>query len=190
MRFKRGLCGKYLIFVIATAWLAACSGERFTLSCHYASTQKALQSYPHCAARRDDGLVIAPKHLKHMLRADNGLAAVFADGAWRYVKASGENLAVLTYDNGPDYFEEGLTRAMVNDKIAYYDTNLNLVLPATYDWAFPFREGRALVCSGCQRGTPDGQGHASMIGGVWGYIDRHGQEVVPVKYRRDALPSP
>lgn len=88
-------------------------------------------------------------------------------------------LPVLTYDNGPDYFVEGLTRARIGGKIGYYDQHLRQVIAPRYDWGSPFEHGRAEVCNGCKPVPTDADGHTVMVGGTWATIDRHGNEVVP-----------
>ena len=65
--------------------------------------------------------------------------------------------------------------------IAYYDEDFELVIAPGYDWAWPFQDGRALVCKGCAL-TPVEDGHKALEGGKWGYINKEGKEVVPVKY--------
>jgi hypothetical protein len=182
---------KRFAIIVAAASLSSCVGADFTLPCIYTSSEPdgELQECPNCALRRGGALVLAPEHLQRMHRPEHGLASALIDGSWHYIKPNGENVAVLTYDNGPDYFVNGLARALVNGKIAYYDTDLRQVLSPKYDWAWPFHDGRALVCAGCQLGSPDDDGHTPVIGGVWGYIDRSGNEIVPVKYARDAVPK-
>ena len=51
-------------------------------------------------------------------------------------------------------------------KRGYVDAQGNEVIPCKYDWAWPFREGLALV----------------ELNGKWGYIDKQGNTVIPFKY--------
>ena len=102
------------------------------------------------------------------------------DGHWFYVKPNGDLLQVVTFDNGADYFSDGLTRSLQSGKIAYFDTKLLQVIAPKYDWGWPFEGGRALVCTGCKAGKPDGDGHGAVDGGRWGFIDKSGKEIVPV----------
>jgi hypothetical protein len=48
----------------------------------------------------------------------------------------------------------------------------------------PFREGRAAVCRGCMA-EADGE-HRAIKGGAWGYIDRKGDLVIPLRYEAAA----
>ena len=85
-----------------------------------------------------------------------------------------------TSDNYADDFSEGLTRSLVGNRIAYFDHDFHQVLPPTYDWGWPFKDGRALVCLGCKVAEVDDEGHRPVIGGKWGFIDKRGREVVSV----------
>ena len=88
-------------------------------------------------------------------------------------------MPVETMDNGPDYFKDGLARSPVGGKIGYIDRKLNLVIPATYDGAYPFKDGVAVVCTACQI-VSDGE-HDWYEGGQWGRIDRKGRVVTPFR---------
>ena len=149
-----------------------------------------LQPRGGCATRRSEGtLAIEPAHLEALSFSD-GLASVLTSDGWYYVRADGRNAPVVTYDNGPDYFSEGLARTVRSGKIGFIDKSLSVVIPPSWDFAFPFTEGRAVVCQLCQaRPIADGE-HSEMIGGSWGYINHVGAVVVPVTFEREELPVP
>jgi len=104
----------------------------------------------------------------------DGLATVLAAGQFYYVRRDGHYLPVITFDNGADYFSEGLVRAVVDGKLGYYDTGLQPTFAARFDWGWPFEDGSALVCEGCRRGEADTDGHTPMVDGRRYRIDRHG----------------
>nr|WP_295870624.1 WG repeat-containing protein [uncultured Chitinophaga sp.] len=54
----------------------------------------------------------------------------------------------LSYDNGPDYWEEGLRRYVDNGKVGFADKSGNKILPAKWDFASPFNYGYAVVYEG------------------------------------------
>lgn len=167
------------------AWLCSCSSD-FPLDCVYVAAEPQADIEPHsdCAALIDQKPRISPAHLHRMSFDRNGLAAAFVDTSWYYMKPGGESLAVITYDNFADEFSEGLVRSLVDGKIAYYDASFAEVIPPKYDWAWPFENGRALVCRECSLDPPDLDGHRAVVGGLWGYIDHEGNEVVPVTLSR------
>jgi hypothetical protein len=103
---------------------------------------------------------------------------------WYYVRRGVIPVPVESMDNGPDYFEDGLARARVGDKVGYIDRKLNLVIPATYDGAYPFRDGVAVVCTACtyfsDPTATEGE-RGWYRGGQWGRIDRRGRVVSPFR---------
>jgi WG containing repeat len=109
-----------------------------------------------------------------------GIATVWMSGFY-YVGRDGRMVPVVAFDNGADYFAQGLARTQVDGKIGYVDRKLRVVIPPRYDWGFPFADGKAAVCNGCTR-KPDGE-HWMMVGGRWGTIDRRGHEIEPLQYR-------
>ena len=115
----------------------------------------------------------------------HGLATVLVDGRHYYVKRDGTMLQVVTSDNWADDFSQGLVRSREKGKVSYHDRRFRRIIAPVYDWGFPFRNGRALVCRGCTVQQPDAEGHSAVTDGVWGYIDMKGSEVVPVVYTRE-----
>lgn len=146
------------------------------------------QAFEGCATYQDGVLYIAKEQLNNIDFKYQSIASFFTSGQFFYVKPDGIFLPVIAYDNGADYFEEGLTRSVKNGKIEYYNTDFELVLAPGYDWAWPFHEGKALVCQGCAL-TPVDHEHHAMRGGLWGYINKEGKEIVPVKYPFSELPK-
>lgn len=145
----------------------------YPLACHY--VRRELDRFEACA-RHEGGMIrVAPTHVARM-RFERGLAELRVPGiGCLWARRDGLALPVFTLDNGPDPFAQGLVRGWREDKVAFYDRRLRLVLATPYDWAFPFdARGEALVCKGCRS---DGRDPASMIGGRWGIIDRKGRLV-------------
>ena len=169
--------------IVCTCLLACACATQYPLSCSYTpdEAQGELQPHQSCAAHKNGTLQLAPQHLKQMSFSSEGLAQALIDGQWHYIKRNGDTLPVITYDNGADYFSEGLVRSIRNGKVAYFSVDFAEAVPPRYDWGWPFENGRALVCRGCKKDKPDADGHSSVGGGEWGYIDRHGVEVVPVR---------
>ncbi|MFP6683908.1 MAG: hypothetical protein VB934_04315, partial [Polyangiaceae bacterium] len=110
---------RYLLAQAVALLLLLIGGCRFgeKLPCSYwaregasTSTPEAQQLQPRgiCATRRADGRVVIDADHLAALAFSNGLAAVLTRDGWFYVLPDGHNAPVLTYDNGPDYFSEGL----------------------------------------------------------------------------------
>jgi hypothetical protein len=139
-----------------------------------------------CAATGPDGRPRLKRSYLARLRYRDGLASVLLfnetdkqNAQWFYVRRGVIPMPVEKMDNGPDYFEDGLARSRVGGKIGYIDRKLNLMIPATYDGAYPFRDGVAVVCTAC---TIAGDGeHSWYVDGQWGRIDRRGRVVSPFR---------
>ena len=150
------------------------------------------RTFKRCAATGPDGRPRLNRSYLTRLRYDyRGLASVLLwDGIdprkfqWFYVRRGVIPVPVESMDNGPDYFEDGLARSRVGGKIGYIDRKLNLVIPATYDGAYPFRDGVAVVCTACtivyDRTVSEGE-RSWYEGGQWGRIDRSGRVVSPFR---------
>ncbi len=174
------------IAIFITIFIGSVQAEDFG-SCGYIPKKTEQYQYPEweffdsCASYKAGVLRISQEHMQRLNFGTEGLASFFTSGQYFYVKPDGRFLPVMFYDNGADYFREGLTRSQKNGKIEFYNKDFELVLSPGYDWAWPFHEHRALVCKGCVL-IPVERGHKALEGGLWGYINKEGKEVVPVKY--------
>ncbi|NEV61142.1 WG repeat-containing protein [Thiorhodococcus minor] len=162
-------------------WSAFTGADGFPLTCAYVAraADAELASHPACAAREGERLILAQRHLRQMRYETEGLASVWVAGRWYYARPSGAALPVVTLDNAPDPFAEGLVRSRRQGRIVYADAHFREVIGPRYDWGWPFAQGRALVCRGC-RPLQEGE-HSHVSGGRWGWVDRQGREVVPVQ---------
>ncbi|KRR03463.1 hypothetical protein CQ12_25900 [Bradyrhizobium jicamae] len=148
--------------------------------------------FRQCAATGPDGRPrLKPAYLARLRYDRDGLASVMLFNGtdtrkyqWYYVRRGAIPVPVESMDNGPDYFEDGLARSRVGDKVGYIDRKLNLVIPATYDGAYPFRDGVAVVCTACtyvSDSTATEGERGWYEGGQWGRIDRRGRVVSPFR---------
>jgi hypothetical protein len=187
---------KFVPLLLLLAGAGCAPGE--TVDCTYQAREtrrnpspdlQGFQPRGRCATLRSDGsLTVDREHLAEIAFTE-GLGLIWVPAGWYYVTPAGRTAPVLTYDNGADPFEEGLARTTRGGKIGFVDRELTAVIPPTWDFAFPFAGGFAVVCDGCRR-HPVGDEHTEMRGGTWGYIDRSGKVVVPIRYERDQLPPP
>ena len=122
-------------------------------------------------------LEISATTLSSLAFDKDGLASLYAAGQFYYLRRDGHYLPVITFDNGADYFIEGLTRAVIDGKLGYHDTSLQPAFPARFDWGWPFENGSAQVCEGCRPGEPDINDHIPMVGGRHFRIDRQGNQL-------------
>ena len=96
---------------------------------------------------------------------------------WGYLSEKAEIALVLAYDNGPDPFSEGLARFKTDGKMGFIDANLQVRIPATYEFASPFEGGRSKVGARCQERLV-GE-HRAVQCLHWSEIDLHGNAVKP-----------
>jgi hypothetical protein len=136
-----------------------------------------FQQTEGCLAVEDGRIVLAEPHRQRLELDEHGLGWVVVGRQHFYAKEDGRLLPVLTYDNGPDPWAEGLVRSHVDGKVAYSNRDFEVVIPPEYDWGWPFEDGRARVCRDCRLEEPDSDGHRAVTGGTWLYIDRDGKEV-------------
>jgi len=186
-----------LLLTALVAAMATCALASEPVDCFYAArvakkdSEGGMTRHPRCATvQRDGGICILRRHLRALDFGSDGLATLtLGGGRWFYVKRSGRALEVLPFDNGADDFAAGLVRGRRNGKIAFFDHSFLMVLPPKYDFAWPFEDGLAAVCAGCTEEAAGPEHHApehhAMTGGLWGYIDRGGKEVIEVQYTRD-----
>ena len=140
-----------------------------------------------CARRNGDGvLVVEPAVLGVLAARGIDPAPVSIGDTLHYLNASGRAVPVLPFDNGADYFVEGLARTLQGGKVGFVNENLSVVIPPQWDFAFPFENGMAVVCNNCTS-RPVGDGHREVVGGRWGAIDAQGQVIIPVVYAREDL---
>lgn len=126
-----------------------------------------------------DQVVISVKYSAAMNFNKKGIAAVADSSGWIYIDTQGNILIrPYIYDNGPDYFSEGLARFVENSKFGFFDDSGKIVIDAQWDFAYPFTNGKAAVCEGCKIITENE--HSGITGGEWGYIDRKGKVIIPI----------
>ncbi len=168
-----------LALAVALKMLGPAAG-RAPLDCAYAPRAGGeLSIFHRCAGKDAAGRIhFSRRRLRSMAYDGRGLASVFV-GGWRYVARDGRSAPVMTWDNGPDPFASGLARSPDGGKVGYIDPRLRIVIAARFDGAYPFENGRAVVCIGC-RIVSEGE-HSSYVEGRWGCIDRRGRLVVALR---------
>ena len=110
--------------------------------------------------------------LKQARFDENHLSFFFDKQRVFYFDKRGFYRETVAFDNGPDYFEEGLARTIENNKIGYMNKKLQVVIPAQFDFGFPFNKDAASVCFGCKT-IPKGE-HSFVAGGSWFAVNKSG----------------
>jgi len=151
--------------------------------------------YPELTSFRDCGeigatgvLVLKNKHVNNMLFDKDDLACVYTQGPRVfYVQPDGKTIEAHYVDNGCDYFNEGLARGIVHERMVYFNNKLEIIIDTPYAMIFPFENGYAIVCNACKKMQVDE--HTVFTTDKCGYINHKGQVIVPLEYSMKDLPS-
>lgn len=88
-----------------------------------------------------------------------------------YYHKNGTSQKTFWFDNGCDYFNEnGLARAIIDNKISYINKNLEVVLKTDFFYATRFYKNKAIVCDDTVKKVYEGE-HSSHSGGKCNVID-------------------
>ena len=111
--------------------------------------------------------------------SEAGICAVMhPDKGYQYLDATGAFLyEAQPYDNAPDPLQEGRARFIQDGKVGYLGEDFTIVIPARYDSAMPFRDGKARVCVGCDTRVWNKDAPENLPTGRVFYIDKQGNEV-------------
>jgi hypothetical protein len=178
------------LLIVITGGFIGCSGagaaDRVSCNLH----PPGETTVEECAVRNPDGTltVVSSAVLAEGTFGDDGLAAVWIDEQLYFVNRTGRTAPAFLFDNGADYFVEGLARTTRDGRIGFVNTELVEVVAPEWHFAEPFADGFAKVCIDC-REDRNGE-HTVIVGGKWGLIDRTGTVVMPVLYDREAIPAP
>lgn len=184
MSYVKGLTVLLIVMVAGFAWPAQSVDCVYRAKNGKADRSGPVREYKNCGICVGGRVTLSRQYLGRLHYDNDGLATVFVQGQHYYVKRNGSMLPVVAYDKWADDYSEGLVRSAVEGKIAFYDRGFKQIILPRYDWAAPFAEGRALVCIGCKDEPPDEEGHTPLAGGTWGYIDKKGEEVIPLSHTR------
>lgn len=184
----------YLLTGFAIAQLQACSPAK-TLPCRYVPVETKANQYPelteykNCAkSGRNHKVTVNKKHLESLAFNPTGLAEIRINDSLYYINKQGKLARSYFFDNGADYFVEGLSRTVQQNKFGFINTNLDTVIEPVYDFAFPFSNGLSKVCIGCTD-IKAGE-HTEMQNGKWGMIDKSGNVVIEITYEINELNQP
>lgn len=183
-----------LALALALLTMASCTTEPslptsdWPLSCDfYPPTEGEI---PYCARLGDDDEFTIRPDIFPPNSPPESIHAILVGRDILFALPSGRTARALLFDNGPDYFSEGLARTVLDAKVGFVNERLEVVIPRIWDFAFPFEGGLARVCLGCSRVLSPHSEHTEIRGGAWGYIDHTGQIAVPVVHARERLPEP
>ena len=86
-------------------------------------------------------VIIKPQYEQTMEFTKEKVSFVVSNNRWVCIDTKNNPLLeAFIYDNGPDYYSEKLARFVENKKIGYFDSQCKKLIPAIYDFGFPFEK--------------------------------------------------
>lgn len=88
----------------------------------------------------------------------------------------------LQYDNSADFFTEGLTRCVENNKAGFANRKGEIVIKPQYDWVSEFYYGYAVAYNGCSVDYEKDPEHPPFVfdkNADTFYINRKGEQIMP-----------
>lgn len=182
-----------LFSVVTFIFFISCSTAQ-SLSCAFVPNQTKSNPYPELTQFKNCGQIDSTGNIslnkntfKQVWFNKDGLADIRIHNGIYYINKNAQLVRTHLFDNGPDYFKEGLARTIKNNKFGFINKKLTVVIKPEYDFAFPFVNGQAKVCNGCNL-KPVGE-HKAVEGGQWGLIDKQGNVITKIKYSKKELES-
>lgn len=152
--------------------------------------------------KNQDGKIIVPAQFRIFSNIENGEVVegetIHFDGskkgeekeknAWGYVyDRKGSFLyQPFLYDNGADYFEEGVRRFVKNGKVGFADRNGKTMIEPIHDFVSQFNFGYASFCDECDWEKTDDE-HKAIVGGDWGMMNFKGEIIQPISKSENAV---
>lgn len=150
--------------------------------------------------KNQDGKIIVPAQFKIFSYLKDGELVqentIYFDGpkkdevkeknAWGYVYDRKGNFLYrpFFYDNGADYFAEGVRRFVKNGKVGFADRNGTVIIKPEHDFVSPFNYGYAAFCDGCDWEKTEDE-HKAIVGGTWGVMNFKGEIIQPVEKKSE-----
>jgi len=158
-------------------------GCRASETCVYPSkSEGSLTLAENCGSVNGDTLKLNKKLLDDVSFNESGLACLFvAKQNAFYLHENGRSQRVHFFDNGCDYFEDGLARGIANGKMVFIDESLQIKLAPGFELLSPFDYGHSVVCNGPFQEERYGE-YTFLKGGRCGLINKQGVLVVEAKY--------
>jgi hypothetical protein len=149
-------------------------------SCFYPSKKDGgdLSQFNDCGAIDGDSLRLSKEHSGNIVFNEKGLACVIlSNNEVFYIHKNGNSQRVMFFENGCDYFKDGLSRGIIDGKMVFIDEQLEVSLNPGFELIAPFDYDHSVVCNGPFREEKQGE-YTFRRGGKCGLIDRQGNLVV------------
>lgn len=154
-------------------------------SCFYPSKKNEgmFSHFDDCGFIEGDKIKLGKAHTKNIFYDEEGLACImFSAKDIFYIQESGYSQRVYFYDNGCDYFKEGLARGIINGQMIFINEQLEVALAPDFELLSHFDYGHSVVCNGPFVEEKQGE-HTLLKGGKCGLLNKQGNLVVEANYK-------
>lgn len=180
---------KFLILALSWSLVLSCSSTKDVKDMYLVLKVDTTAKYEQYAYVNQDGRTVVPYNRYLLCYTDTirTIGFVFKPnvGCVAINNKGKELFNVFMVDNGNDYPKDGLFRILDKSgtKMGVANMKGQVIVKPKYDAIFPYYEGLAAVAVGCKTVRPqDDPEHEYVVGGKWGFIDKQGNEVIPLEY--------
>jgi hypothetical protein len=143
--------------------------------------QLHLSEFKNCGHFDVYGTFVPTKELLNAIQFDeNNLSCLRVKDTqeYYYVNKSGKSHVVKFFDNGCDYFSEGIARGKKGKYIFFFDMHLRVKLRIEAFHATPFEDGKSQVCPAGELRKNEGDEHTEVVcKDDWYVIDKTGKRL-------------
>ena len=108
----------------------------------------------------------------------HGVAQIVTREGWVAINRRQQILyRPFLFDNGPDYVQEGLRRFVEGGKLGFVDEAGKKIIPAQFDFVYPFENEQAEFCIGCKMLRSGEHAAPDRASGKWGKVNKQGKVV-------------
>lgn len=180
---------KLLILALSCSLVLSCSSTKDVKDMYLVLEVDTTARYEQYAYVNQDGRTVVPynRYLQCYTDTIRTIGFVFKPnvGCVAINNKGKELFNVFMANNGNDYPKDGLFRILDKSgtKMGVANMKGQVIVKPKYDAIFPYHEGLAAVSVGCKTVRPgDDPEHEYVVGGKWGFIDKQGHEIIPLKY--------
>ena len=175
---------KFILLLIFSLFQLISSGQKtgadYLVSFSDNSSGKDLYGFKTVKGK----INIQPSYIHVSTEKMYSIAFVVLNDHWVAINRSDSILLTpFIFDNGPDYFKEGLFRYVENNKMGFANLKGEKMILPKFDFATPFANGLAAFNVGGHT-AKGGEEHSLWEDGLWGFVDKKVKIVIEPKFMR------
>lgn len=169
--------GEIMLNLIFVLILNVSYAQMNKVPCFFPNVAKEDNKIINCATKFNNHILIDKKVLKKISFDNDNLASgtIVNEGCY-WLNKKGLLKKTYCFDNGADYFMDGLVRYVDSkNKIGFMNKKLEVVIQPKFTFSFPFEGGLAKACNDCEMIKIENSEHTQVTGGTWFVIDKKGK---------------